>query len=124
MNLHRSIAKVDDRVSTEISGRGRVQGVGFRPTVWRYARELGLSGEVLNDASGVLIRVSGRDAAIAALIERLKREPPPLARIDAVDARPYFGDLPGEFVIGESLSGDSHTQITPNAMVCAACAEE
>jgi hydrogenase maturation protein HypF len=124
MNLHRSIAKVDGRVSTEIRVRGRVQGVGFRPTVWRYARELGLFGEVLNDSSGVLIRVRGRDVAIAALIERLEREPPPLARIDAVETQPYFGELAAEFVIAESLNGDTHTQVAPDAMVCLACAEE
>ena len=43
----------------EIRVRGRVQGVGFRPTVWRFARELGFRGEVLNDAEGVLMRVGG-----------------------------------------------------------------
>ena len=66
----------------EIRVRGRVQGVGFRPTVWRMAREFGLSGDVRNDAEGVLIRVAGETAAIAALLDRLQREPPPLARID------------------------------------------
>ena len=60
---------VSDR---EIRVRGRVQGVGFRPTVWRLARELGLSGEVLNDGEGVLIRVAGEAAAIAALLDRLR----------------------------------------------------
>ena len=52
----------DPHVHFEIRVRGRVQGVGFRPTVWRYARELGLSGEVLNDSSGVLIRAFGSKA--------------------------------------------------------------
>jgi len=61
----------------EIRIRGRVQGVGFRPMVWRYARELGLAGEVLNDSDGVLVRVGGREAAVAAFIRRMERDPPP-----------------------------------------------
>ena len=124
MNLHGTIAPVDETVSTEIRVRGRVQGVGFRPTVWRYARELGLSGEVLNDSSGVLIRAFGSEAAIAALIGRIEREPPPLARVDAVETQPYFGELPSGFVIAGSLGGKTHTQVTPDAVVCAACAAE
>jgi len=70
--------------SVQIRVRGRVQGVGFRPTVWRYARDLDLSGEVLNDSSGVLIRVFGSASAVEALIARIRRDPPPLARIDAM----------------------------------------
>ncbi len=61
MNLHRAPSRTYGRPvhRVEIRVRGRVQGVGFRPTVWRIARELGLSGEVLNDSSGVLIRICG-----------------------------------------------------------------
>jgi hydrogenase maturation protein HypF len=124
VNLYRTIAPADDRVSTEIRVRGRVQGVGFRPTVWRYARELALSGEVLNDSSGVLVRAFGPKAAIAALVERIEREPPPLARIDGIETQPYFGDLPTEFMIAESLAGDPHTQVAPDAGICPDCAEE
>ncbi|MGA2290833.1 carbamoyltransferase HypF [Bradyrhizobium sp.] len=124
MNLYRTIAPVDDRVSIEIRVRGRVQGVGFRPTVWRYARELALSGEVLNDSSGVLVRAFGPEAAIAALVERIEREPPPLARIDGIETHPYCGDLPTEFMIAESLAGDAHTQVAPDAGICPDCAQE
>jgi hydrogenase maturation protein HypF len=124
VNRHSNIAELEDRVASEIRVRGRVQGVGFRPTVLRYARELGLSGEVLNDSSGVLIRACGSQVAIAALIERIEREPPPLARIDAIETQPYPGDLRTGFVIAESLGGKAHTQVTPDAVVCADCAEE
>jgi hydrogenase maturation protein HypF len=124
VSLHSHIAKLDDRFATEIRVRGRVQGVGFRPTVWRYARELGLSGEVLNDSSGVLIRVCGSEAAIAALIARIEREPPPLARIDGIELQSYLGNLPAEFVIADSRSGGAHTQVAPDASICVACAEE
>ena len=124
MNRHSNIAQLDDRVSAKIRVRGRVQGVGFRPTVWRYARELKLSGDVRNDANGVLIRAFGSETALAALIARIRREPPPLARIDAIETAPCYGELPDEFVVAESLAGDTHTQVAPDAAICRACAEE
>ncbi|MFZ5715968.1 MAG: carbamoyltransferase HypF [Bradyrhizobium sp.] len=124
MSRRSNIVELDERVSVEIRVRGRVQGVGFRPTVWRYARELGLAGEVLNDSNGVLIRVFGNVAAISELTSRIEREPPPLARIDAMASHPYFGDLPAEFAIVDSLGGAAHTQVAPDAAICGACAEE
>ncbi len=111
-------------VAMEIRVRGRVQGVGFRPTVWRIARELGLSGEVLNDSEGVLARVGGSERAIADFLTRLQNEPPPLARIDRIETRPFDGELPGAFRIAESLPGAVHTQVTPDAAICRACADE
>jgi len=108
----------------EIRVRGRVQGVGFRPTVWRIARDLGLQGDVLNDAEGVLIHVGGEEPSIAAFLDRLEREPPPLARIDHIVTRPFGGDLHGDFRIVESIAGAAHTQVTPDAAICAACTEE
>ncbi|MBI3699707.1 MAG: carbamoyltransferase HypF [Afipia sp.] len=124
LNLHRNLIPHGDHVCTEIRVRGRVQGVGFRPTVWRYARELGLSGEVLNDANGVLIRVAGSEATIAQLIDRIECEPPPLAYIDDISLHSYAGKLPREFVIADSVSGGAHTQVAPDAAICPACAEE
>ena len=70
-------------VALEIRVRGRVQGVGFRPTVWRIASELALSGEVLNDSEGVLVRVGGAVAAVDDFLTRMEREPPPLAEESA-----------------------------------------
>ena len=77
----------------EIRVCGRVQGVGLRPTVWRYARDLGLTGEVLNDAEGVLIRIAGAADAVACFIERLQDDPPPLARIERIECRPVAAPL-------------------------------
>ena len=65
--------------------RGLVQGVGFRPTVWRLARACGLAGEVWNDAEGIMIRAWGRPADLDRFLRRLEDQPPPLARIDAVE---------------------------------------
>ena len=76
------------RQARELRVRGIVQGVGFRPFVWRIAHGLGLSGDVQNDASGVRIRVCGPSEALDEFSARLEREAPPLARIDAIDSRP------------------------------------
>jgi hydrogenase maturation protein HypF len=111
-------------VAMEIRVRGRVQGVGFRPTVWRIAHELRLSGEVLNDAQGVLVRVGGSESAVAAFVERMEREQPPLGRIDRIETQAFYGDLPDQFRIAESIDGAAHTQVAPDAAICAACATE
>jgi hydrogenase maturation protein HypF len=111
-------------VNIEIRVRGRVQGVGFRPAVWRIARALHLGGEVLNDAEGVLVRLQGPSCAMKSFIERLYTDAPPLARIEAIVTRPFAGRLPGMFRIAESVGGPVHTEISPDAGVCDACAAE
>ena len=108
----------------EIRVRGRVQGVGFRPTVWKLARELGVIGEVWNDGEGVVIRAGGAPEALAAFVARLESEPPPLARIDAVETRRYTGALAAEFRIVASAPGAVRTQVAPDAAMCTACAAE
>jgi hydrogenase maturation protein HypF len=102
--------------------RGLVQGVGFRPAVWRLARECGLAGEVANDAQGVLIRAWGSRSALARFVARLQAEAPPLARIDAVECAPLAGAGPsGEFRIVASHAGAVHTGVVPDAAVCPQC---
>ncbi|HMK89542.1 MAG TPA: carbamoyltransferase HypF [Methylocystis sp.] len=110
--------------AVEIRVRGRVQGVGFRPNVWRMARQFGLAGEVFNDSQGVVVCVGGAQANIEAFIERLRREAPPLSRIDAIETRPFSGSLPTDFRIAESVGGGADTQVAPDAAICAACAAE
>ena len=124
MTLHEGGALQTRLIAMEIRVRGRVQGVGFRPTVWRIARELGLFGEVFNDAQGVLVRVGGSESAVAAFIDRMAREPPPLGRIDQIETQAFGGDLPHRFRIAESVGGAAHTQVAPDAAICPACAEE
>ncbi|MEM8608555.1 MAG: carbamoyltransferase HypF [Myxococcota bacterium] len=109
----------------EIRVRGTVQGVGFRPTVWRLASESGLDGEVYNDATGVSIRISGTRASVDRFVERLEAEAPPLSRIVDIDVQP-LPDVPdvSGFHIVESKSGETRTEVTPDAAICASCREE
>jgi hydrogenase maturation protein HypF len=66
--------------------RGAVQGVGFRPYVFRLAEELGLPGWVLNDARGVFLEVEGPRGALERFHERIVATPPPRAIVHSVDA--------------------------------------
>jgi hydrogenase maturation protein HypF len=111
-------------VAVEIRVRGRVQGVGFRPAVWRIARDLHLGGEVLNDAEGVMIRLVGASGDLKSFIERLYSDAPPLARIESIVSKPFRGHLPGMFRIAESVNGAVHTEVAPDAAICDACAAE
>src|SRR5215813_7499928 len=109
----------------QIRVRGTVQGVGFRPMVWRIARELGVVGDVANDAEGVLIRVSATAAFATLFATRIRKEAPPLARIESIKIRPAT-DLPvfDNFVIRSSATGVVTTSIAPDATICACCLAE
>jgi acylphosphatase len=122
VNLHPRIAP--NAVAVDIRVRGRVQGVGFRPMVYRIARELGLSGEARNDPNGVLIRVAGDEDIIADLVRRLEREAPALARIDGIRQDRVLVSPGAGFRISESAQGPAQTEICPDAAICRNCAAE
>lgn len=105
--------------------RGLVQGVGFRPTVWRLAGRYGLRGWVGNDGDGVTVSVCGTAADIAGFVAELRRDPPPLARIDGIERvpTPAEPDATG-FRIIESRSGEIRTGVVPDAATCPACRQE
>ncbi len=112
-------------VVERIRVRGLVQGVGFRPTVWRLARELGLAGDVRNDGEGVLIRVQADQTDLDDFCHRLLEECPVLARIDAVERGSLTEPLAGAgFHILASAAGPIATGVVADAATCAACAAE
>ena len=113
-------------VCQRIRVTGVVQGVGYRPFVWRLANELELAGWVRNSAGGVEIEACGRPPQVNALIERLAKEAPPLARVDDVSAQPSVrsGEATREFLILESSGGRATTMIGHDTAVCAACLAE
>jgi hydrogenase maturation protein HypF len=99
--------------------RGLVQGVGFRPYVWRLAGELGIAGWVRNDGDGVTLLAAG--ARLDDFLARLPREIPPLARIDAIDSAANDERPAPGFVIRDSVAGAVRTAIGPDAAICPAC---
>lgn len=72
------------RAGRRISLEGTVQGVGFRPWVYRVATRLGLAGEVRNDAAGVVIEAFGASTELDALVRAIQRDAPPAARVRGV----------------------------------------
>lgn len=102
--------------------RGQVQGVGFRPFIWQLAKRFGLKGDVLNDPEGVLIRVSGEE--IGAFETAIRKEAPPLSRIDAIESDAFDFSPPETFEIVQSEGTGSETRVTPDAATCADCLSE
>lgn len=107
--------------------RGTVQGVGFRPTVWRIASELGVMGSVVNDAQGVLIIAVASPEAIDTLARRIHAEAPALARIESFERQAVAlpKPLPGAFVIEASRSdATTTTAVAADAATCTDCVAE
>jgi hydrogenase maturation protein HypF len=104
---------------------GAVQGVGFRPFVYRLARELGLVGQVLNSPQGVVIEIEGPAALCSIFVQRLSAEAPPLAVVDSVDAVTVAPVGDADFVIVPSAPGGKRTALVlPDTATCADCAAE
>ena len=105
--------------------RGIVQGVGFRPFVYRLARELALDGWVRNDGAGVTIEVQGDAARIDRLRARLRDDAPPLARVDSVARHAMRAERRiAASPSCESGGGRAATAIGPDSAVCADCLRE
>ena len=105
--------------------RGTVQGVGFRPWVWRLAQELGLNGQVSNDPDGVHIQAWGSEMALNALCSRLQLESPTSARVEALSWDPLPGHGAPGFHIEESGSaGEPTLTIPPDLAPCPDCLRE
>ena len=112
------------RLARHIRVTGIVQGVGFRPFVWRLAQELQLTGWVRNDAQGVEIEVQGSESQLNELIRRLTADAPPLARVDTVHAHEVGLAAMTRFAIVDSVQGHATTAIGPDVGVCADCLGE
>ncbi|GKS63686.1 carbamoyltransferase [Nitrospira sp.] len=109
----------------QITVEGTVQGVGFRPFVYRLARELELSGWVTNTRSGVLIEAEGDAGDIELFLGRLKQEAPASAMIEAMNtsiipvvAETYFSIAPS------TETGQQALVIPPDLATCSDCRRE
>lgn len=105
--------------------KGIVQGVGFRPFVHRTASDLGLRGWVRNTFEGSEIWVEGPAGAVRALVRALQERPPPMARIDAVEATETNPKGLSDFRIDPSVHEEGEAAlVSPDMSVCADCLRE
>lgn len=107
----------------QIIVKGQVQGVGFRPHVYRIAKQLELTGWVQNNASGVFIEIQGKSAAH--FITRLTANLPPLAKINVIHSKTIpFIENENTFEINDSIKGKVNTIIAPDTCICSHCLNE
>jgi hydrogenase maturation protein HypF len=117
--------RAPDRTRLKLSVRGAVQGVGFRPFVFRLATELGLNGWVNNSAQGVFIEVEGARSGLERFLLRIEAEKPPRSSIQSLETS--WLDPVGytAFEIRESESSGVKTALVlPDIATCPECLAE
>jgi hydrogenase maturation protein HypF len=114
-----------ERVRALVHVEGTVQGVGFRPHVYRLATSLSLAGTARNDASGVAIDVEGEASAVELFLERLSGEAPPLAVIEQITVDHVApAGAHGFALLPSGPRGAETPLVTPDAATCAECLRE
>ncbi len=105
---------------------GTVQGVGFRPFVYRQATELGLHGYVANDSKGVVIEVEGAPEQLDELSRRMTEGPPPLAQVQAVESSrlPLAGGDGGFRIVDSRAEGAPAVAVSVDVATCDDCLAE
>ncbi len=118
-------APVEARCARRLSVGGRVQGVGFRPFVYRLARSVGVAGWVRNASGQVLIHVEGPQAALDDFAARLIADAPPLARPEIMACEDAAPSGLADFAIAASAANDAPSvSLPPDLFVCDDCLRE
>ena len=118
-------ASVGSRRRVRVRVEGTVQGVGFRPFVFRLACEVGVSGHVFNDTCGVVVEAEAAAPALESFLERLESEVPPLAAVERVSVRELPCAGARGFEIRESpSSGEPRALVSPDSATCDDCLAE
>ena len=115
-----------ERQGRRIEIRGTVQGVGFRPWVWRLARQAGIGGQVNNDESGVTIEAFGSAEALERFASEL-RSSPPAAVIEQIRFESIAPQAVADFIIAKSQgeeAAERHVSIPADLATCPDCLSE
>lgn len=111
------------RLSLHIEGV--VQGVGFRPFLYKLALDLGITGWVKNGSDGVYLEIEGNSESLDLLIEHIHLKKPPVARIDTISKKEIPVQFSNDFLILTSQDGTSQsTLISPDIAMCNDCEGE
>lgn len=114
-----------ERERRKIEIKGIVQGVGFRPAVYRLAKKCSLKGSVFNDSKGVTLDIEGSSRNIDNFLEELKKNPPPLANIGKITSKKLKVKNFREFKIIKSEKGEEKTTlVSPDIATCDDCRNE
>ncbi len=104
---------------------GIVQGVGFRPFVYRLANELALKGYISNDSSGVILELEGEKTKLELFHKHLKSKPPPLSKITNYTINEITVCHDNDFIIKKSSNNSKpDTLISPDIATCDDCLSE
>ncbi|QDT28547.1 Carbamoyltransferase HypF [Gimesia panareensis] len=113
------------QVAVQFLWNGRVQGIGLRPAVACWARELGLAGSICNTSAGVQLRVEGPAQLVARFEEELESHLPTEAVLETRERQPIECEALRSFEILESdEDGPLRTEVPRDRAVCPACLEE
>lgn len=111
-----------EEITREIVVTGLIQGVGFRPFIFRIASGLNLSGHVLNTSENVIIKVTGAPDKINKLVVELRTQAPPASSVENITVRELDLEHFSGFSILKSLDlSDDVTEISPDINVCEEC---
>jgi hydrogenase maturation protein HypF len=116
---------VNGHIRRDVRVEGVVQGVGFRPFVYTLASGLGLAGRVGNDVDGVFIEIEGPPSNVELFLRALRRDAPPLARIERVSTTvaPPEGAV-GFAIVPSNAAGHRNTLVSADSATCADCLRE
>jgi len=119
------VVRVKEKKLAKISVCGVVQGVGFRPFVYRLAQEHNLKGWVRNTSGNVEIGVEGDEETLETFLSDLETKAPPMARLEKVEVAFYPAKGYADFKIDRSLSQEGKYQlVSPDIATCEDCRQE
>jgi hydrogenase maturation protein HypF len=113
---------MEGEVAFRITVKGLVQGVGFRPFVYRLALKHGLRGWVVNRNDAVVIKAEGKPSSIPRFVEELRFNAPVVAQVDEIQVDNDFPDKPEDFrILASQDLSDETSEICPDIAVCPDC---